>query len=123
MDDASVRRDETAFLDADLKLHQTIWAMSGREDLYRILSSLMNPVIANLARSTTASTPISENFRHHRAYVEMILNSPIEMVEQRTEAYFTQLFNQFVKTGRAHGDVRNLEASPGLEAFHQTDPP
>src|SRR6266851_9671818 len=48
---ASNAADNEDFLQADMRLHQTIWKLSRRKQLYTTLNSVMNPFIFMVARA------------------------------------------------------------------------
>jgi DNA-binding GntR family transcriptional regulator len=88
---AAVKGDDEQFLQGDMKLHQTIWKLSRREQLYRTLNSVMNPFIFMVARAFSSSIPIMDRYVGHERYVEMVLTAPVTRVERQVEQYFQQL--------------------------------
>ncbi len=89
---ASVAQDEERFLQADMRLHRTIWELSGKQHLYRTLKIAMNPLFFMVARSYSAGIgTVEESFRNHQAYVKMIIETPGARVEREVEAYFSTL--------------------------------
>jgi DNA-binding GntR family transcriptional regulator len=91
MKEAAASGDDEQFLQSDMKLHQTIWKLAGREQLYRTLNQVMNPFIFMMARAFSSRIPIMERYADHERYVEMILSSPMARVERQVEQYFQQL--------------------------------
>jgi DNA-binding GntR family transcriptional regulator len=91
MKEASMNADDEQFLQSDMKLHQTIWKLAGREQLYRTLNSVMNPFIFMMARAFSSRTPIMERYAGHERYVNMILSCPVSRVERLVEQYFQEL--------------------------------
>jgi DNA-binding GntR family transcriptional regulator len=89
---ASVAQDEERFLQADMRLHGTIWELSGKQHLYRTLKIAMNPLFFMVARSYSAGIgTVEESFRNHQAYVKMIVETPVARVEREVEGYFSTL--------------------------------
>jgi DNA-binding GntR family transcriptional regulator len=91
MKEAAMTGDDEQFLQSDMKLHQTIWKLAGREQLYRTLNQVMNPFIFMMARAFSSRIPIMERYAGHERYVEMVLSCPITRVERQVEQYFQQL--------------------------------
>jgi len=91
MKEAATNRDDEQFLQSDMKLHQTIWKLAGREQLYRTLNQIMNPFIFMMARAFSSRVPIMERYAGHERYVEMILSCPKARVERQVEQYFLEL--------------------------------
>ncbi len=91
MKEAAVNADDEQFLQSDMKLHQTIWKLARREQLYRTLNQVMNPFIFMVARAFSSRMPIMERYAGHERYVEMILSCPMARVERQVEQYFQQL--------------------------------
>src|SRR3984893_14188795 len=91
MKEASMNADDEQFLQSDMKLHQTIWKLAGREQLYRTLNSVMNPFIFMMARAFSSRTPIMERYSNHERYIEMVLTTPLARVERQVEQYFEKL--------------------------------
>jgi DNA-binding GntR family transcriptional regulator len=94
MKEAGLNEDDEQFLQSDMKLHQTIWKLAGREQLYRTLNSVMNPFIFMMARAFSSRMPIMERYAGHERYVEMILSSPLSRVERQVEQYFQELHDR-----------------------------
>ena len=91
MKEAAMNADDEQFLQSDMKLHQTIWNLAKREQLYRTLNQVMNPFIFMMARAFSSRIPIMERYAGHERYVEMILSTPIARVERQVEQYFQEL--------------------------------
>ena len=91
MKEAATNADDEQFLQADMKLHQTVWKLARRGQLYRTLNSIMNPFIFTMARAFSSRTPIMERYLDHERYVQMILSSPVARVERLVEQYFQEL--------------------------------
>jgi DNA-binding GntR family transcriptional regulator len=91
---AASEGDDEQFLQADMKLHQTIWRLSKREQLFLTLNSVMNPFIFMVARAYSSQTPIMDRYNDHKAYVEMILTEPISRIESVVEDYFQKLHDK-----------------------------
>ena len=85
------KNDEEQFLQADMKLHQTIWQLSNRQHLQRTLSTIMNPFIFMLARAYSAQTPLPQRYKEHSQYIETVLTAPMSRVEHLVEQYFKKL--------------------------------
>jgi len=100
------QRDDEQFLQADMKLHQTIWRLSRREQLFNTLNSVMNPFIFMVARAFSSQTPILERWKDHESYVQMILTAPINKVERLVEEYFQRLHDRLFS--------QNSSLFPGL---------
>jgi DNA-binding GntR family transcriptional regulator len=94
MKTAATAGDEEAFLRADLELHRTIWKLSNRDQLYRTLNTIMNPLIFMVARAFSARAPIKQRYRNHEAYVETLLTTPLKDVEPAVEDYFRTLYEK-----------------------------
>ena len=90
---AAARDDEERFLRSDMELHQTIWKLSNREQLYRTLNTVMNPFIFMVARAYSTRMPIRDRYRNHEEYVDTILQAPTDRVEAQVESYFRKLFD------------------------------
>ena len=102
MKEAGLNADDEQFLQSDMKLHQTIWKLARREQLYRTLNSVMNPFIFMMARAFSSRMPIMERYAGHERYVEMILSSPLTRVERQVEEYFQELHDRlFQQNGRS----------------------
>ena len=94
MRSAAAAHDEEAFLRADMDLHHTIWKLANRDPLYRTLNTIMNPFLFMVARAFSTRMPLRQRYRNHEAYVETILNTPLEEVEAAVEAYFRNLYEK-----------------------------
>src|SRR5229473_308343 len=91
MKEAAMNADDEQFLQSDMKLHQTIWKLAKKEQLYRTLNQVMNPFIFMMARAFSSRIPIMERYAGHERYVEMVLSCPMTRVERQVEQYFQQL--------------------------------
>jgi DNA-binding GntR family transcriptional regulator len=89
---AASKGDEEAFLQADLELHRTIWKLANRDQLYRTLNTMMNPLIFMVARAFSTRMPLKQRYRNHETYIETLLTTPIEQVEVAVEDYFRSLY-------------------------------
>ncbi len=102
--------DEEKFLQADMRLHRTIWKLSGKQQLYRTLNFIMNPLFFIIARAYSFQlNPIDDSYANHAAYVETILSVPIHRVEREVEKYFQELYKDLNRT------VFNRAALPLLD--------
>lgn len=108
--------DNEQFLQADMRLHQTIWRLSRREQLYRTLNSVMNPFIFMVARAYSSQTPITERYKDHWNYVDMILTAPVSRVEQKVEQYFERLHHRLFQNQSVFLGLKpdNLSGSIGF---------
>jgi DNA-binding GntR family transcriptional regulator len=88
---AAVKNDDEAFFAADMSFHQTVWQLSDRGTLQNTLSTIMNPFIFMLARAYSNQTPISDRYKKHAQYLEIILTEPISKVERSVEQHFKHL--------------------------------
>jgi DNA-binding GntR family transcriptional regulator len=89
--------DDEQFLKADMNLHQIIWRLSRREQLFLTLNTVMNPSIFMVARTYSSRTPILERYKDHEDYVDMILTAPVQRVERLVEQYFERLHDSLFK--------------------------
>jgi len=78
---AASKADDEQFLQADMKLHQTIWKLSRRAQLYRTLNSVMNPFIFMVARAFSSRVPVMDRYADHERYLDMILTTPLARVD------------------------------------------
>jgi DNA-binding GntR family transcriptional regulator len=119
MKSATAESDEEAFLQADLKLHRTIWKLANRDQLYLTLNTIMNPFIFMVARAFSSRMPLKQRYRNHEAYVEMLLTTPIEDVEAAVEDYFRKLFDRLGIEIHPHLVFReNADFTTKLSSFH-----
>ena len=96
---ASSAKDEERLLQADMRLHRTIWKLSGKQQLYRTLNFVMNPLFFMVARAySTKLNPVDEAYRNHEGYVKTILEVSIARVEREVERYFLNLYKDLNKT-------------------------
>lgn len=86
---AASRKDDEAFLAADMSFHQTIWKLSHRATLENSLGKIMNPFIFMLARAYSNQTSMALRYKEHAQYLETILTAPISKVERSVESYFS----------------------------------
>jgi DNA-binding GntR family transcriptional regulator len=107
MKTAAANNDDEAFFFADMELHRTIWELSGESRLLLMLSTVMSPVIFEIARSYSSRYPIAGRYENHRDYVEMILKTPLARLESAVEKYFDKLYHPIssIKTGNGDGRV------------------
>jgi DNA-binding GntR family transcriptional regulator len=84
------KKDDEAFLAADMSFHQTIWKLSHRATLENSLSKIMNPFIFMLARAYSNQTSTAVRYKEHAQYLETILTEPISKVERSVEKYFSE---------------------------------
>src|SRR5262249_48021751 len=91
---AANKSDDEQFLQADMKLHQTIWKLSRREQLYRTLNMVMNPFIFMVAGAFSSRDPIAGRYTDHEKYVDTILTTSPARVERVVEQYFQQLHDR-----------------------------
>ncbi len=91
MKSAAAKNDDEAFFAADMNFHHTIWQLSNRETLYNSLNTIMNPFIFMLARAYSNQLSISERYKRHAQYLEVVLTEPISRVERSVEQYFKDL--------------------------------
>lgn len=106
MRSAAAHQDDEAFFFADMELHRTIWELSGESRLLLMLSTVMSPVIFEIARSYSSRLPIADRYENHRAYCEMILSTPLSRVENAVERYFDELYRPISSAKAANADVR-----------------
>jgi len=88
---ATLKNSEELFFRADMELHRTIWRAANKPLLYRTLNLIMNPYIFIIARAHSSRFPISDRRENHEEYVRIILQTPIEKIEQEVENYFRRL--------------------------------
>jgi DNA-binding GntR family transcriptional regulator len=95
---AATAGDDDKFFQGDMRLHHTIWSLSGRPQLYRTLNYLMNPFIFMVAREySTSVNTVAEAYKNHEDYVEMILTTPLARVEAKVEQYYKVLYERIDK--------------------------
>ena len=119
---ATNQNDNEQFLIADMNLHQIIWSLSRREQLFLTLNTVMNPSIFMVARAYSSQTPILERCRDHENYVEMLLTAPLQRVERMVEQYFERLHASLFKRDplRLHLTPTPLQAMQ-VPAEHAAD--
>ncbi len=87
--------DDEAFLQADMRLHRTIWKLSGKRQLYRTLNFTMNPLFFIVARTYSNQLhSVADAYLNHEAYVQTVLQAPVSRVEREVEKYFTNLYKR-----------------------------
>ena len=91
MKTAAAKNDNEAFFFADMNFHQTIWKLSNRAPLENSLNTLMNPFIFMLARAYSTQMSITERYKRHAQYLELVLTEPESKVERSVEQYFRGL--------------------------------
>lgn len=110
MEAAAKKKNDAAFLEADMALHRTIWRLSNREPLHRTLNLVMSPFIFMAARAYSRQMTIEERLRHHREYVELVLETPMQQLERKVEAWFLKDFQDLDLTNKMYipkGDGRS----------------
>lgn len=125
MKEASDARDEERFLQCDMKLHRTIWKLSGKQQLYQTLNFAMNPLFFMIARAYSPKlNAVDVAFASHARYVETILTVPISRVEREVEKYFGGIYRELNKTvfHRPAPLVQFLEDSEGVLNTSLVDP-
>jgi len=91
--EASDAGDEERFLQCDMKLHRTIWKLSGKQQLYQTLSFVMNPLFFMVARAYSSKlNAVDVAYASHVKYVQTILTAPISRVEREVEKYFGGIY-------------------------------
>jgi DNA-binding GntR family transcriptional regulator len=97
--EASDAGDEERFLQCDMKLHRTIWKLSGKQQLYQTLSFVMNPLFFMVARAYSSKlNAVDVAYASHVKYVQTILTVPISRVEREVEKYFGGIYRELNKT-------------------------
>lgn len=78
--EAAVReQDRTAFVVADLELHQTIWRQSGNTYLESALNTLSGPIFVSIANGSFQGFDWDETVRLHRDLVESINSGDVTL--------------------------------------------
>jgi DNA-binding GntR family transcriptional regulator len=96
---ASASQDNERFLQADMRLHQTIWKLSGKQHLSRTLNTAMNPLFFLIARAYSSGfITLDRSYRNHKNYVKTIIETPIALVEHEVELYFSILYKNLDKS-------------------------
>lgn len=99
MKDASEADDEERFLQCDMKLHRTIWKLSGKQQLFQTLNFAMTPLFVMISRAYSPKlNPVDVAYANHEKYVQTILNVPLSKVEDEVEKYFNGLYRDLNKT-------------------------
>jgi len=110
LEEACHRADHERFLEADMKLHRTIWKLSRCKEVCRTLNSIMVPYILMVARSSADKVPLAEALAHHKEYVEAVLSTPIARVEREVEQYFMRVYAKFHARNASFQRVRGAAA-------------
>ena len=105
---AAKKEDLDAVLGADLKLHQTIWRLSGRPQIERILTTVMNSRGFLIARTFSAAIPFHVRVKEHETYLNIVLGTPIDKVEFEVENHFSELHTKFFGGKSTQGLIRSL---------------
>lgn len=87
--------DGDAFFRADMALHETIWRLSQKPQLYATLRFTLNPLFFMVARKYTRVSldNLLDEYNNHEAYVKMIYDTPAGRVDRVVEQYFSRLFD------------------------------
>jgi DNA-binding GntR family transcriptional regulator len=112
LNSAAAKKSDEQFFRADMELHRTIWRAASQPLLYRTLNLLMNPYIFIIARAYSFRIPLANRCDNHEQYVQMILRTPLDDIEEEVDRYFAGLY------------FRTFEQIPALPAFatdHWTD--
>ncbi|HWB97348.1 MAG TPA: GntR family transcriptional regulator [Bryobacteraceae bacterium] len=112
MKSAAAAKDDERFLKADMRLHRTIWKLSGKQHLYRTLNYIMNPLFFMVAREYSSRlNSVEQSYRTHESYVQTILTVPIGRVEREVERYFSNLYKDLNKAvfHRSAPPLRNFD--------------
>ncbi len=91
LNSAAAKNSEELFFRADMELHRTIWHAANKPLLYRTLNLIMNPYIFIIARAYSSRFPIKARRENHEEYVRIVLQTPIDKIEQEVESYFRKL--------------------------------
>lgn len=114
MQASTVARDDEGFLQADMRLHRTIWKLSGKQPLYRTLCFVMNPLFFMVARTYSPKVgAIEESYANHEEYVNSIQTLPIPKLERYVEKYFAELYADINRTVFQR-------AAPSLHLFEES---
>ncbi len=108
MKTATQKEDEETFLEADLMLHRTIWHFSGRQELERVLTTIMNSRGFLIARTFSSSIPFPTRLKHHQEYLSIVLRSPLSKVESEVERHFSELHVQIFGGSSAQRLIASL---------------
>jgi DNA-binding GntR family transcriptional regulator len=104
---ATRKNDDEAFLKADMELHRSIWRLSQREQLFRILNSVMTPFIFMIARAYGGQASIDDRLKRHENYIKVVLNTPADRVEAAVEEYFMKEFSRLDLFHRLYAPLIN----------------
>jgi DNA-binding GntR family transcriptional regulator len=105
---AAQKENEETFLEADLLLHRTIWHFSGRPQLERVLTTVMNSRGFLIARTFSSSIPFATRVKHHEEYLNIVLRSPLAKVESEVERHFSELHLQIFGGSSAQRLIASL---------------
>lgn len=72
MEDAVAERDRSAFVVADLSLHQEIWRQSGNEYLEKVLNAMSGPIFMAIVNGSFQGFDWNQTIELHRNLVESI---------------------------------------------------
>ncbi len=118
---AIAARDDERFLQADMGLHRVLWKLSGKQQLYRTLNFVMNPLFFMIARTYSPMVNSNEDaYANHEQYVKTLFEAPLSRVEREVEKYWSALYkslsmNVFLRAGSPFGG--QLEGMPGAEGI------
>jgi DNA-binding GntR family transcriptional regulator len=105
---ATKQKDGVRFLESDLLLHSTIWNFSGRPELERVLTTVMNSRGFLIARAFSSSIPFPTKLKMHEEYLNIVLRSPLSKVESEVERHFSELHTQIFGGSSAQGLIPSL---------------
>ena len=77
MEEAVEQRDRSAFVIADLSLHQTIWQQSGNPYLEKVLNALSGPIFMAIVNGSFQGFDWNQTIELHRNLVEGINNGEV----------------------------------------------
>ncbi len=117
---AAAAGNQEQFLRADMRLHRTIWRLSGKQQLYRTLRFAMNPMVFMVASTYSSKVhSLKQSFESHEEYVKTILNAPLPRVEREVEKYFKSLYRELDTAvfHRAAPPLNPVDDMPGDDDF------
>ena len=79
MEEAVLAQDRTAFVLADLELHQLIWHQSGNTYLDTVLNTMSGPIFVAIVNGTFQGFNWDETVELHRNLVDSINNGDVEL--------------------------------------------
>lgn len=79
MEEAVEQQDRTAFVMADLELHQLIWEQSGNVYLQNVLNTMSGPIFVAIVNGAFQGFDWDETVKLHRNLVESINSGNIEL--------------------------------------------